>query len=197
MMSLVPLVGLLIVAAITPGPNNVMVMTAAMQGGWTTAMKTMFAIVAGSLILFFLIRLGLDAVNLKLPQFVPAIAIAGATYLAWVGVALMRFGPSKLQTPGKTHSMSAIGAALFQLINPKAWVLMSTFAAGSAQSPATVLIAILIVVFGSCLSIWALAGVALSSFYARPAARLWVDRAMGASLLIFSALLSAQHLHFG
>lgn len=197
MISLAPLVGLLIVAAVTPGPNNVMVMTAAMQGGWTAAMKTLFAIVSGSLLLFFLIRSGLDAVSLNIPLFASAIAIAGAVYLAWLGLSLMRLAALKSQRSGKIHLMSAMGVAGFQLINPKGWVLMSVFVAGSAETSAVLLIAILVVVFVSCLTLWALAGVALSSFYANSTIRFWVDRAMGAFLLIFSVLLAAQHTHLG
>lgn len=197
MISLAPLVGLLIVAAVTPGPNNVMVMTAAMKGGWTAAMKTLFAIVSGSLLLFFLIRSGLDAVSLNIPLFASAIAIAGAVYLAWLGLSLMRLAALKSQRSGEIHSMSAMGVAGFQLINPKGWVLMSVFVAGSAETSAVLLIAILVVVFVSCLTLWALAGVALSSFYANSTIRFWVDRAMGAFLLIFSVLLAAQHTHLG
>ena len=86
---------------------------------------------------------------------------------------------------------------LFQLLNPKAWVLMSVFLAASGQAQAVTLVLILIVVISGCLAVWALAGFALSRLYETPRRRLWIDRVMGLALLIFSALLALQSLSNG
>lgn len=196
MISLAPVVGLLLVAAITPGPNNFLVMTAAMQGGWPAAVKTVAAIVVGSLILFCLIKLGLNAAGPEFPLLGPVTAIAGAGYLMWLGFSLMQIMPHKSQPSRAIGSMSTTGLIVFQLLNPKAWVLMSVFVAGSASSPSSdlLLVTILVVVVSTCLFLWAVAGVALSSYYAQDKPRRWIDRVMGASLLIFSAILVAQQI---
>jgi threonine/homoserine/homoserine lactone efflux protein len=81
-----------------------------------------------------------------------------------------------------------VGVAVFQLINPKAWVLVTTAAAAMAGSADMILLGALIAGISSlCLSLWAVAGGALSRVLDRPRPRLWFDRAMGA-LLAISAL---------
>jgi threonine/homoserine/homoserine lactone efflux protein len=154
------------------------------------------AIVVGSLILFCLIKFGLDAISLEFPLFGSMISIAGAVYLMWLGLSLMQVLPQKSKRTREMRSMSTTGIVLFQLLNPKGWVLMSVFVAGSAESSSSdlLLVTILVVVVSTCMSLWALAGVAISSFYARRTPRQWIDGVMGASLLIFSGVLVTQQI---
>lgn len=81
--------------------------------------------------------------------------------------------------------VSTVGVAAFQLLNPKAWVLVTTAAAAMSGTGSVFLLAALMtLVTGLCLSLWAMAGAVLSRLLARPRARRWFDRAMGGLLAV-------------
>ena len=145
-------VGLLFIAAITPGPNNTFVMTAAMKGGWISAARTIGAIVAGSLILFFLTKLGLHSLSVRFPWLVSAIALAGTLFLAWLGLKLMHLKPNSLNIVGGAAPMSGLEVGAFQLLNPKGWVLMSVFVSGTEEANIASQMTVLVLIFGFCLN---------------------------------------------
>ena len=198
MSALAPAIGVLIVAAITPGPNNFLVLNAAMRGGLKAATRIGVAIITGSLVLFTLFLIGFDTLDARFPALRQIAAAAGAAYLAWLGLSLARAARSELPEEPKSEPISATGTAFFQLLNPKGWVLMAVFTATGAEVPPALLAGSLIVVLVSCLSLWALAGHALTSLYAKPGPRVWIDRAMGLALVIFALLIAGQavSLHF-
>ncbi|MEP3279287.1 MAG: LysE family translocator [Stappiaceae bacterium] len=197
MIELAPAVGLLVVAAITPGPNNVFVMTAAMQGGIAQAFKTIIAIISGSLVLFVAAYVGLDTIDQRVPYFRAAIGLLGSLYLGWLGISLMRSVTHNSRADGKTVQRSSLGLALFQLLNPKGWVLVSVFLAAGGQIQVLTLVLIFSAVISGCLFTWALAGFALSNLYATSRGRRWIDWTMGLALLLFSTLLALQSLQMG
>jgi len=184
--------GVLFVAAITPGPNNVFVMTAAIQGGILSAFRTMGAIIAGSLVLLLLVRFGLDVISKDVPLLTPAIALLGSIYLGWLGFAQIKQHPEMPKSKLKAPQSSYLWLVIFQLLNPKGWVLIGVFLAAGAHADIGTLVTILIVVTFGCLFIWALAGKALSKFYDTAIGRLWIDRLMGTALMIFALLLMLQ-----
>ena len=194
MNSLAPAVGLLFVAAITPGPNNVLVMKAAIRGGWGAASRTVVAVLSGSLALFFLVWFGLAQVASRYPVLGLAVALAGTVYLSWLGVSLMRSGRHGAAPSDGTCSASTAGIALFQLLNPKGWVLMSVFVSAVAHTNAVIQVAVLLMVLSCCLALWAVIGIAFLSVHARPKTRDWVNRISGLSLLVFSVVIAAQHI---
>ena len=193
MNTLAPAIGLLLVAAITPGPNNILIMNAALQGGWRSAARTLLEILAGSLTLFLLANLGLSVVTDQLPFLVTGIVVAGASYLAWMGLALVISTPGASGTDGPPNLTSPISVATFQLLNPKGWVLTSVFLAASAGSSLFVLVFVLLMTLTACLSAWAFAGFALTSAYQNPATRRRIDLGLGGALVLFALLLTVEH----
>jgi threonine/homoserine/homoserine lactone efflux protein len=105
---------------------------------------------------------------------------------------LLKPHPEKPKSDISAPQGSYLGLTLFQLLNPKGWVLVSVFLAASGHAQLTILVSILIVVTFGCLSVWAFAGFALSRLYDTTSGRLWIDRLMGTALIIFSALLAFQ-----
>ncbi len=194
MNTLGPAIGLLVVAAITPGPNNILMMNATLQGGWQTAAKILFAILTGSLALFTLVNLGLSLASDQFPILAKGAVVIGAFYLAWTGLTLMIFTPSNSRTDGLFSLTSLISIATFQLINPKGWVLMSVFLAASAGNSLFVLSFILLVTLAVCLSAWAFAGFALKSAYQNPVTRHRIDFCLGGTLLLFAILIAIQNI---
>lgn len=80
---------LVAVAAITPGPNNLVVMRAAALDGFRAAIPAMTGVVAGGLAMLALAVGGAGLALTREPRLLSVVAIAGAAYLGWLGVGLI------------------------------------------------------------------------------------------------------------
>ena len=83
---------------------------------------------------------------------------------------------------------------MFQIINPKSWVLVTTaITAMTAESDAVssllVLAVLLLCITSACLSLWALAGAVIAGWLLKPGTRGWFDRVTGGLLMGSSLLL--------
>ena len=188
--------GLLIAGAITPGPNNFIVMREAARAGWRGAVPAIAGIVLGSLALLLLASAGLVAALAAEPRIGTAVGVAGCLYLAVLGARLAAARPRDGDDPaGEPPALPAgvWGLLTFQFLNPKAWLLVLTVTASAHSSlgphrALPLLAGLFVVVPAACLGLWSWAGVALTRWLRRPALRARVDRAMGV-LLVVSALL--------
>jgi threonine/homoserine/homoserine lactone efflux protein len=183
METLLPVTGVLTAAAITPGPNNTIVMQAGARG-LAHAAAPIAGVVAGSLLLLAMVWAGLAGALAASPWASVALAVCGAIYLAWLGARMVVHAGAEAERHGLLPS-SLIGVAGFQLLNPKAWVLVTTAAAAmSGESGIFLLAPLMVLITSACLLLWALAGAALARSLADPRARCWLDRAMGAALIL-------------
>lgn len=181
------------VAAVTPGPNNLIVMGRAAHGGLAAAAPAIFGVLAGTLALLALVWAGAGAAFAAEPRLRAALAAAGCLYLVWLGASVVRRAGAPASRAAALPR-TALGLAAFQLLNPKSWVMVATATAvssGEIQGPASLaaLAALFTLVPGACLTLWALAGRALAAWMARPRARLWLDRALGGLLIASAAAL--------
>lgn len=191
--------GLIAVAAITPGPNNLVVMRVAAQAGFVAVLPAITGIVAGGLVMLALAMAGAGVLFATEPRLYRVIAIGGAGYLCWLGATLVMesFAPPGGARPAST-GLPTRAAALFgcQFLNPKSWVMVLTVAAavqGNAEASHAwwPVAALFTVIPGLCLATWSLLGMLMTTSLARPQFRRWADRALGL-LLIASALLLAR-----
>lgn len=190
MASLLSIAGLLLVAAITPGPNNLVVLRTAAGNGWHGALPAIAGIVAGGLALLVLVTAGAGNLFSTWPWLRVAIETGGALYLAWLGARMVTAADrdeGSMPLPG-----GFLGLFGFQFLNPKGWIMVLTVV---AASPATGVVSSLLALaplFACiptlCLLLWARLGGVLARHLAVPAVRRWTDRGLGA-LLIFTALL--------
>jgi threonine/homoserine/homoserine lactone efflux protein len=189
MPSLIAIALVLFVAAVTPGPNNLVVMRTAVDAGFVRALTPIVGIVLGSLALLALIVGGLGRAFGAWPLLHNVIATGGAAYLIWLGVRLVWFRTSAADTRVLPHG--ALGLFVFQFLNPKGWLMLLTVAAAASTRDAWetfVQVAPLAAgIPATCLLLWAGLGSALSRQLGRPRVRAWTDRVFGA-LLIASAL---------
>jgi threonine/homoserine/homoserine lactone efflux protein len=115
------LVAFVVVMSVTPGPNNVMLAAASANYGLRAAVPQMLGIAVGAAAMMAAVGLALAAVLEVLPR------TAGA--VRWVGLAWLLFLAWKVANAGAPGSADArpplgfLGAAAFQWINPKAWLL--------------------------------------------------------------------------
>ena len=200
METLLGIAGLATVGAITPGPNNVVVMREAARAGWAGALRASLGIVSGGLTLLLIAASGLGVLFDSEPLLVTVIAIACCLFLFGSGVGLLKETCDPRSTEER-HTLSSfpsgpLGLWAFQFINPKAWslVLTITSVAHSAGGVPTFLpyLALLFALISlSCLSLWAAAGLLITRWLKRVSVRVWLNRVTGAAFIGFALLLIA------
>jgi threonine/homoserine/homoserine lactone efflux protein len=186
------LVPLLLAAAITPGPNNLVMLRIGLERGLRAVPGPATGVVLGGLGLLLASRAGV-ALAFAAHPWLPAVTrVCGAGCVAWLGVRLIResFGGPRAQSPA-AGAPGVLGMFLFQFINPKAWLVVLTIAAaGCGARPVSLasLVVLFVVIPYACLALWAGGGSFAAGLLREPQARAWLDRASGA-LLALSALL--------
>lgn len=203
MQGLIAIAGLLFVGAITPGPNNLIVLRQASRGGWSGALPSMLGVVGGGLTLLALVAVGVGGLFAAEPLASLAIAVVGGLYLAVLGGRLIAgtLGRESGALEASTEGLpaGARGLFVFQFLNPKGWILtLTVVAAAQTALPESVrgptLLGLYLVIPISCLAVWALLGVALARSLQREGVKRWVDRVMGALLVGFALLLLIEQL---
>jgi threonine/homoserine/homoserine lactone efflux protein len=120
------------VAAITPGPSNVMLTAAGANAGVVRGLPCLLGVTTGMGLMMFLVPLGLGSLVLASPLVLRALHWGGAAVLLWLAwkIATSR-GPA---SGAGGDPVGFVGAALFQWVNPKSW-LVAASAAGTFLSP--------------------------------------------------------------
>jgi threonine/homoserine/homoserine lactone efflux protein len=160
--ALLSLIGFSVAMYITPGPNNVMVAASAANHGIRATVPHMFGIAMGFSVMLTLVCAGLGATLVGWPLLLPAFRWAGAAWLAVLAWQIAAAPPPG--EGGRRRVLGFFGAAAFQWINPKAW-LIAAAAAGEyllPDRPLPTQLARIFVVFllvgMPCLLVWAALG---------------------------------------
>jgi threonine/homoserine/homoserine lactone efflux protein len=117
-----------VVAAVTPGPSNVMLTAAGANGGVVRGLPCLVGVTAGMGLMMFVVPLGLGSLILRNPLVLKALNWAGAAFLLWLSwkIATSR----RMDSLPESRPVGFIGAAVFQWVNPKSW-LVTASAAGA------------------------------------------------------------------
>jgi len=175
------------VTSVTPGPNNLMLLASGVNFGFVRTIPHMLGIAAGFASLLLAVGFGLGAFLVAYPQASLALKILGGAYLLYLAwkIAMSRAlgqGGESGATP-----MTFMQAALFQWVNPKAWVMAVT-AMAVYTNPRFPFASVFLVTVAFALvnlpsvSVWAGFGVALRGFLADPLRLKWFNIAMGVAL---------------
>lgn len=190
---LLPLVLFALVTSITPGPNNILLTASGANFGFRRTLPHMLGIGAGFLSLIFAAGLGLGAVILASPLLHQALKLVGAAYLLWLAWQLARAGA--VESSARARPMRFHEAALFQYVNPKAW-MMAVGAIAAFTTPGgdyAIELILIAVVFAAinlpCVSAWALFGVAIGKTLSNDAARRVFNLVMAGLTVASAALL--------
>lgn len=106
----------------TPGPNNLMVMASAANFGYARTVPHIAGITTGFPLMVVGVGLGLAPLFERYPAAHVALKIAGAAYLLYLAWRIANAG-SVRGGNSRARPIRFYEAALFQLINPKAWVM--------------------------------------------------------------------------
>jgi threonine/homoserine/homoserine lactone efflux protein len=191
---LIALVGFAIASSITPGPNNLLVLTSGLNHGVARTLPLIGGISLGFAFMLVVVGLGLGSVIQANPGFHTAAKAFGLAYMLWLAWAVATSEPS-LDTASDERAarpLSAVTGATFQWVNPKAWAIaLSATAAYSLPHAAAASLAWIASVFAviafATLSAWAAFGSLMRRLADSPSKMRAFNIAM-ALLLVVSAL---------
>lgn len=160
------------VTSVTPGPNNLMLLASGVNFGFRRSIPHMLGIGSGFTLMVVLVGLGLGRIFAAYPLTYAGLRYVGGAYMLWLAWKIAKSGPAG---EGKSAGvpMTFAQAALFQWVNPKAWVMAVT-AIATYTEPANYVWSVLLVglVFGAVnvpsISSWTLFGTALKHVLNEP-----------------------------
>lgn len=190
--ALVPLIAYAFVMSITPGPNNVMLMSSGLLFGLGRTCPHLLGIPAGVIVQLGITGAGLGAVFAHEPRLQVALKVAGSIYLLWLASRLWL--AVELEETETGRPIGFMQALTFQFINPKAWLIsvtvVSTFLPPGEEYALRLLVVSL--VFASiglpCMLVWAAFGAGLRPWLRERAVARSINRAM-ATLAALTVLL--------
>ena len=121
-------------AAVTPGPSNVMLTAAGANAGLVQGLPCLLGVATGMGLMMFLVPLGLGSAVLGYPVVLKALNWGGAAFLLWLSWKIAT--STGIESRSDAHEVGYLQAAAFQWVNPKSW-LVSASAAGTFLSVGT------------------------------------------------------------
>lgn len=111
------------VTSVTPGPNNMMLLASGVNFGFNRTVPHILGISCGFFSLVLAVGLGLGAAFKAYPLLYTVLRYAGATYLLYLAWKIATSGPASDASGHEGTPQTFMQAALFQWVNPKAWVM--------------------------------------------------------------------------
>lgn len=192
-----------ITTSITPGPNNIMLLASGVNFGFRRTLPHTLGISSGFFTLMVCVGLGLGFLFTTLPVLQLVLKIVGSLYMLYLAarIATSRASITENTTkenstkePVKTQPFTAVEAALFQWVNPKAWVMaisgIALYTSIAHPVSSTLLVAALFSLINwPCVCVWALFGSTLRGFLSNPIRLKWFNLVMGGLLAASIVLL--------
>ncbi|HEX4768101.1 MAG TPA: LysE family translocator [Lichenihabitans sp.] len=160
------------VTSVTPGPNNMMLLTSGVNFGFRRTIPHALGVALGFTLMVAIVGLGLAGIFARFPVLLVAMKWVGAAYMVYLAVKLARAAPIR-DGAAAGRPMTFLQAAAFQWINPKAWIMaLTAVATYTLPERYTFTVAIVALVFGAInlpsVSSWVLFGSALRRALADP-----------------------------
>ncbi len=165
------LLGFALVTSVTPGPNNLMLMTSGANFGFRRTIPHMLGISIGHAFMVFLMGLGVGQAFHLFPVLNTVLKIAAVAYMLWLAWKI-----AHAAAPGeggaRARPFTFLQAAAFQWVNPKAWAMALGSVAAYAPDETIRSYLIVALVFAGVnlpsVSVWAAAGQALRRWLTDP-----------------------------
>jgi threonine/homoserine/homoserine lactone efflux protein len=150
----------------TPGPNNIMLLSSGLTYGFRRTLPHVAGIVIGFAFMVGAVGLGLGTIFITYPVLQTILKYAGVAYLVYLAAVIAMSGAVTPDQDNRRGPMTFWGAAMFQWINVKGWVMVIgtiTAYAGIASFPWNITIQVMLSLLLGALSCsaWALFGSAL------------------------------------
>ncbi len=113
------------IAAWTPGPNNTILMASGLNHGFSRTVPMIMGVAIGFPFMIGMVGLGLGRIFDIVPQLYTAMKFAGALYMLWLAYKIATSTPAQ-QGERAGEPLTFVQGALFQWVNPKAWIMAMT-----------------------------------------------------------------------
>ena len=164
-----------VVMFFTPGPNNIMLLSSGLTHGFRPTLPHIAGITFGFAFMVGAVGLGLGTIFIAYPVLQTVLKYAGAAYLIYLAVAIALSDPVAPDQDKARGPMTFWGAAMFQWVNAKGWVMVIgtiTAYAAIAVYPWNIAIQVVLSLILGALSCtaWALFGSSLRPLLSSPLA---------------------------
>ncbi len=187
------LVSFYFVMYVTPGPNNAMVLTSGLKFGFTKTIPHMSGITIGHVLQLSLVCMGLGKIFQIFPQLQNILKILCAFYLLYLGYKII--GSFSKIKEDKSRPLKFHEAALFQIVNPKAWTISSMVASGFLPNDGNLFFSIFFIAFIALIicpisiSPWAAFGSAIKNIVKNNKIKVIIEYFLAFLLLITAILI--------
>ncbi|KXO09274.1 Transporter, LysE family [Moritella sp. JT01] len=168
---LIPLITFALVSTVSPGPNNIMLMTSGANVGFMRTIPHMLGIILGFSLMVVLVGFGLMGLFTAYPVIQQGLRIASMLYLLYLAFKIAKSKPMTNEA-SDYRPMTFLSAASFQWVNPKAWTMALTAISVYAASAELKDIMLVSLIFGlinvPSVSLWAIAGKQLQTSLQAP-----------------------------
>jgi threonine/homoserine/homoserine lactone efflux protein len=176
-----------VVAAGTPGPSNVLLTATGASVGVLRGLPCLLGVTVGMGVMMFVVALGLGSVILASPIILRTLNWIGAGFLLWLSSRIATASRGDATMAGKP--VGFVGAAAFQWVSPKSWLVCASAAgtyldagAGSALVQATLLGGLFVTASLPCCAVWLAFGATAQRFLRTDRARRIFNITMGGLL---------------
>ena len=191
--TLFALVSFYFVMYVTPGPNNAMVLTSGIKFGFTKTIPHMSGITIGHVTQLILVCLGLGKMFQIFPQLQNILKVLCALYLVYLGFKII--GSFSKIKEDNSRPLKFYEAALFQIINPKAWTISSMAASSFLSTSESLILSIFyigivaLIICPISISPWAAFGSGIKSIVNNNRVKVIIEFFLAFLLLITAILI--------
>ena len=159
------------VTAITPGPNNTLLLTSGVSFGFQRTLPHIFGIALGYAVMLLAIGLGVGGLFRTYPALYDLLRILATLYMLWLAWRIAA-SATLSEVRATARPMSFLQAAAFQWVNPKGWGsglgALTAYAAPNAFPRDVYIVAgVFSAVILPCIVVWTAFGVLLRQFLSR------------------------------
>ena len=187
------LISFYFVMYVTPGPNNAMVLTSGIKFGYLKTVPHMSGITIGHVLQTVLVCIGLGKIFQLFPEIQNILKIICVIYLLYLGYKII--GSFSKVKEDNSRPLKFYEAALFQLVNPKAWTISTMVASGFLPKDEKLITAILfisitaLIICPISISVWAVFGSGIRNLVKSNKKKSFVEYFLAILLLITAILI--------
>lgn len=180
--------GFVLVMVGSPGPNNLMLMASGVNFGVRRSIPHMAGIILGCQVLLLAMAVGLGGLLIRYPLAEVVLKTVSVLFLTYVAVRLWQAGGLPTRKNAAPRPMSVWEAAVFQWVNPKAWMMCLTMVAAlgpsSLRDGSLLWVALTFALLSlPLLAFWNAGGQMLNTWLQKGTRLLWFNRTMALLLL--------------
>ena len=193
---LIALITFYFVMYVTPGPNNAMVLASGLKFGFIKTIPHMSGITIGHVAQLILVCLGLGKIFQIFPVIQSILKILCSLYLLYLGYKII--GSFSKIKENDSRPLKFHEAALFQIVNPKAWSISSMAASGFLPKDGNLIFSIFfigviaLIICPLSISPWAAFGSAIRNLVNNNKIKVLIEYFLAVLLLITAIIIVLQ-----